>query len=93
MKSAYELAMERLNRSAPAAPPLSAQQKERLAETDRIYQGKIAERAIFLQEKIATALSTGDLAAVEELEKQKASERLRLEEEREVEKERIRRSS
>ena len=49
MKSAYELAMERLAKSDPAkGKPLTAAQKARLAELDRVYQGKWAEREIFL---------------------------------------------
>ena len=43
MKSAYELAMERLAKSDPdASAPLSAEQKRALAEVDTLYQGKIA---------------------------------------------------
>ena len=53
MKSAYELAMERLAKSDPAAGrPLSAEQKDRLAEIDRVYQGKLAEREIFVKKQL-----------------------------------------
>ena len=52
MKSAYELAMERLGKADPAAAPLSPEQKARLAEIDRIYQGKLAEREIFLKQQL-----------------------------------------
>ena len=39
MKSAYELAMERLAKSDPNADkPLTAAQKGRLAEIDRVYK-------------------------------------------------------
>src|SRR2546421_8365720 len=49
-KSAYELAMERLAKSDPDAHrPLTPEQKARLAEIDRVYQGKLAEREIFLK--------------------------------------------
>lgn len=93
MKSAYELAMERLAKSDPdAAKPLTAAQKDRLAEVDSIYKGKIAEREIFLQQKLDTALAGGDRNEVIELRKQIGLERARLEEEREEEKEKIRRS-
>jgi len=47
MKSAYELAMERLNKASPAEKPLTAEKKARLAEIDRLYKGKLAEREIF----------------------------------------------
>ena len=39
MKSAYELAMERLAKSDPGSGPLSPEQKARLAEIDRVYKG------------------------------------------------------
>ncbi|HEU5078157.1 MAG TPA: hypothetical protein VFT72_03045 [Opitutaceae bacterium] len=94
MKSAYELAMERLAKSDPdAATPLTSEQKDRLAEIDRVYKGKIAEREIFLKQKLDEAMANGRLEEIEEVRKQIASERARLEEEREDEKERVRRSS
>jgi competence protein ComEC len=93
MKSAYELAMERLQRSQPDADkPLTPEQKERLAEITRIYQGKIAEREIFLQQRLAEAQSRGELEEAGKIRQQMASERARLEEEREDEKERVRRA-
>lgn len=91
MKSAYELAMERLAESDPdAAKPLSDEQKEQLAEIDRVYQGKIAERDIFLQQKLEEALSTQNATEAEEIRAQITSERARLEDEREAEKDRVR---
>ncbi len=91
MKSAYELAMERLAKSEPSAAPLSAEQKARLAEIDRVYQGKIAEREIFLKQQLESALAAQNLDEAEKVRKQIAGERARLEEEREDEKERVRR--
>ena len=91
MKSAYELAMERLAKSDPAAGPLSAAQKNRLAEIDRIYQGKVAEREIFLQQQLSVALAARNLDEADKVRKQIANEKARLEEEREEEKERVRR--
>ncbi len=93
MKSAYELAMERLAKSDPTAnAPLTAEQKDRLAEIDRIYKGKLAEREIFLKQKLEEALSSGKYDEVEQVKKQMASERARIEEERDDEKERVRRA-
>ena len=43
MKSAYELAMERLNKSSPAIK-LTAEQKKEIAELDSLYASKIAQR-------------------------------------------------
>lgn len=91
MKSAYELAMERLARSEPANAPLTAEQKARLADLDRVYQGRIAEREIFLKQQLNTALAGQKLDEADQVRKQIASERARLEEERESEKERVRR--
>ena len=93
MKSAYELAMERLAKSDPAAgKPLSPEQKGRLAEVDRVYQGKLAEREIFLKKQLEEAWAAQKPDDVEKIKKQLASERARLEEEREEEKERVRRA-
>src|SRR5215469_11759516 len=43
MKSAYELAMERLQKTSPSAS-LTDKQKQELAELDSKYQAKIAEK-------------------------------------------------
>lgn len=92
MKSAYELAMERLAKSDPTtSKPLTAEQKQRLAEIDQVYRGKLAEREIFLKKQLNDALAAQNADEVQKIEKQLTSERARLEEEREEEKERIRR--
>jgi hypothetical protein len=93
VKSAYELAMERLRASDGDAPKLTDKQKRELADIDARYKAKAAEREIFLQGKLAAAESSGDAQGIEDLRKQLASERARLEEEREDEKERVRRRS
>ncbi len=91
MKSAYELAMERLAKSDPdAAKPLTDEQKARLAEIDQVYQGRIAEREIFLKQKLEEALSVQKLDDAEEIRKQITNERARLEDEREDEKNKVR---
>ncbi len=92
MKSAYELALERLAKSDPSAnTPLTAEQKARLAEIDRVYKGKLAEREIFLKQHLEQALAAQNADEAEKIKQQIASERARIEEERETEKERIRR--
>ena len=90
MKSAYELAMERLAKSDPATGRLTAGQKTRLAEIDRVFQGKIAEREIFLRQQLGAALAARNLDEADKIRKQIAGEKARLEEEREDEKERVR---
>jgi len=91
MKSAYELAMERLAKTEGTARPLTAEQKQRLAEIDRVYQGKIAEREIFLKQQLNAALGEGKLDEADKLRTQIANEKARLEADREDEKERVRR--
>jgi hypothetical protein len=92
MKSAYELAMERLAKSDPqASRPLTPEKKARLAEIDRVYQGRLAEREIFLRKQLDDALAAQNLEEAEKIRRQVAGERARIEEEREEEKERVRR--
>lgn len=91
MKSAYELAMERLAKADPTAnKPLSVEQKARLAEIDRVYQGKQAEREIFLKKQLNDALAKGDADEADKIRQQLASEKARIEEERDAEKDRVR---
>ena len=93
MKSAYELAMERLSKSDPdASKPLTAEKKARLAEIDRVFKGKLAEREIFLKQQLTAALTARKLDEADQVRQQIAGEKTRLEEEREDEKERVRRA-
>jgi hypothetical protein len=93
MKSAYELAMERLQATDPdAGAPLTSDQKARLAEIDRIYQGKTAEREIFLKKQLDDLLAAGNGEEAEKVKKQLAGEKARLAEEKEEEKEKVRRA-
>lgn len=92
MKSAYELAMERLAKSDPdAGRPLTPEQKSRLAEIDRVYKGKLAEREIFLKKQLDDAYAEQKFDDAEKIKQQLANERTRLEEEKEEEKNRVRR--
>ena len=88
MKSAYELAMERLAKSDPAAKPLTSRAKPASREIDRVYQGKTAEREIFLKQQLDAALAAQKFDEADKIRKQIAGEKARLEEEREEEKER-----
>lgn len=89
MKSAYELAMERLNKTSPTVK-LSAGQKKQLAEIDSKYAAKIAGREIALKGEISRAEAAGDFENVEKLRNQLADERKKTEAEREDCKERVR---
>ncbi len=89
MKSAYELAMERLAKAKPSRPLTDAQKAE-LADLESLYKSKIAEREIRFQDDITAAESTGDPDKVIELRRQLAIEKAKLEEEKENRKARIR---
>jgi Spy/CpxP family protein refolding chaperone len=91
MKSAYELAMERLQKGAPGLK-LTDEQKAQLAEIDSQFQAKIAEKELFLQEQIGKAIGAGKFDEVEQLQQQLVMERRRLEEDRENKKEKLRAS-
>jgi hypothetical protein len=89
MKSAYELAMERLQKSSPTIT-LTAEQKAELAEIDSSFKAKIAERKIFLTDQISKAVAAGKFDEVESLEKQLTADVLRLQEDCEHKKEKQR---
>jgi len=90
MKSAYELAMERLQESDPDKKPVTDEMRKALAAIDEKFDAKIAERKIFLTQKLATASANQDMQEVELIEKQISNEKARLEEEREEAKDKIR---
>ncbi|HEY5770635.1 MAG TPA: hypothetical protein VIS71_12390 [Terrimicrobium sp.] len=87
MKSAFELAMSRLEKESPTQK-LTDGQKLRLAEIDGEITAKIAERKVFLEGEIVKA--AGDPASAEQLRKQLAMEIARLEEKRENKKKQVR---
>jgi len=89
MKTAYELAMERLNQAAPAVK-LTGAQKKQLAELDSTYAAKIAGREIALKDEIAKLAAAGDSEKVEALQQQLVKERKSLQTELEEKKEQIR---
>jgi hypothetical protein len=89
MKSAYELAMERLNKTAPTVK-LSAAQKKELAELDSQYAAKIAAREIALKGEIANAAD--DVEKENSLRDQLAIDRKKLQAELEDKKDRVRQS-
>jgi hypothetical protein len=92
MKSAYELAMERLSKASPTVK-MTAEKKKQLAELDAKYAAKIAEREIFLKDELAAVAAKGDYEAVAQLEKQLISERKTLQAELEEKKTKVRQSS
>ena len=89
MKSAYELAMERLNQSEQEIK-LTDEQREQLAAIDEKFKAKIAERELFLSDLLKKATMEGDYVELQKLETQKTREISSLKEECEAEKEKIR---
>lgn len=91
MKTAYELAMERLQKSAPTRR-LNETQKKELAELDSKYAAKTAEREIALADEINRAHAAGDVENAGKLQDQLVVERRKLQSELEAKKEQIRRA-
>jgi len=90
MKSSYELAMERLDKAAPAVKLTSAQKKQ-LAEIDSQYAAKIAGREIALKGEMANVGQ--DIEKAEALRQQLANERKKLQAELEDKKDAVRRAA
>ena len=91
MKSAYELAMERLEKNQPSVA-LTADQKQQLADVDSTYKAKIAEKELFLSDEIRKAQAAGNIDEIEKLEKQLISDMAQLREDCEAKKEKLRAS-
>ena len=89
MKTAYELAMERLNEQSPTIK-LTDEQRAAIAEVDSQYNAKIAERELTLGGEIDQARESGDFDAIASLDEQLTADKNKLEAERETRKEAIR---
>ena len=68
VKSAYELAMEKLRKKdseqGVESAPLTDAQKEEIAEIRSFYRAKLAEREILFQSEIRKARATGEAELV-----------------------------
>ncbi len=91
MKSAYELAMERLEKKAPTVA-VTGEQKAQIAEIDSTFKARIAERELFLKEQIGKAREAGKLEEADTLQKQLTIDLRRLQEDAEAKKEKLRAS-
>ena len=89
MKSAYELAMERLEKQSPTAK-LNDAQKAQITELESLNKAKKAEKELFLQGEIAKAQEKGDYEAMAQLQKQLTHEMSKLDEDLEKKKEKVR---
>ena len=88
MKSAYELAMERMGGGDDQ--PLTDKQKEKIAEIDSKYKAKIAERKIFLEKNLSDAQSQGNEEEIELIRRQLNDEIANLEAKSDSEKDKVR---
>lgn len=89
MKSAYELAMERLQKNAPTIS-LTNEQKAQIAEIDSTFKARIAEKELFLKDEIRKAEIAGKFEEVDSLQKQLTNDVRRLQEDCEAKKEKLR---
>ena len=87
MKSAYELAMERLSQTSPTVK-LSSAQKQEIAELESEYAAKIAAREIALKSEIDRVAE--DVEKANTLRDQLATDRRKLQAELEEKKNRVR---
>ncbi len=85
MKSAYELAMERMERESGPSKKLTDEQRAKIADLEARYDAKIAEQRMAFEPKIATA----PFAEQTELKRQLAEAISDLELARDNEKERV----
>jgi hypothetical protein len=89
IKSAYELAMERLGGTEEAA--LTQEQKARLTEIRRLYESKIAEKKIVLEREAAEAMQRGEFEEAEKLRERLIAEVAELNQKMEEERDKVRR--
>lgn len=89
MKSAYELAMERLQKNTPTVS-LTTEQKEQIAEVDSTFKARIAEKELFLKDEIRKAQMAEKFDEADSLQQQLTTEIRRLQEDCEAKKEKLR---
>jgi len=89
MKSAYELAMERLEKQSPTAK-LTKDQKAEIAEIESAAKAKVAEKEVFLKDQIAKAQAQGKFDEVLELDQQLVREIRRINDDAESKKAKVR---
>ena len=90
LKSSWELALERTG--GKSTTKLTSEQKAKLAELDKIYTAKIAERELELKPKIASANAAGKPDDAQKLEETLRAELAKLRAKLEDEKEKVRQS-
>ena len=89
MKSAYELAMERLEAADPGVQ-LTDDQKKRIAEIETKCKADIAAKELLLRGEMVKASAAGQPDEVDKIQRQLTDEIRRLEEKRDREKDAVR---
>jgi hypothetical protein len=84
MKSAYELAMERMEKESGPSRQLSEDEKAQTAEVEKVYDARIAELKLSFEGKMEL-----NPAEAEALRNEMIHEISRLEEKRDAEKDKI----
>jgi hypothetical protein len=92
MKSAYELAMERLEAQDPGLQ-LNDDQKKRIAEIEAKCKADIAAKELLLQSEMAKETAGGASEEIARIQRQLADEIRRFEERRDREKDAVRRGA
>ena len=90
LKSSWELALERTG--GKSTTKVTSGQKAKLAELDRVYTAKMAERELELKPKIAAANAAGKVDDAQKLEEIFRAEVAKLRAKLEDEKEKVRQS-
>ena len=90
LKSALDLALERLEKKNGKIAALSSEQKKAIAEIDGQMKAKIAELEILRNKEIAEARAKGDPEEIRKLEEQKLFDIGKVRSQAESDKERVR---
>jgi hypothetical protein len=93
IKSAYDLALERLGGGATAPPTLTPEQKAAIADIEPETGAKLAEQEILGKSRIQAAIAAGDVEGAQKLQAEFTVEQRRIRDRGEERKEEIRRSS
>ena len=91
MKSAYELAMERLNKVEPSKT-LDAAQKERIADLESLYKSRLAQVELATNDEIEAAAAAKEFEKEFSLRERLQAERKKLQAELEEKKDAVRNS-
>lgn len=90
LKSAFDLAMSRLEQKEGKRAPLSREQKQAMAEVESKARAATAELEIMMQKQLEEAQAGGDAEKLQLLQDRKTNELRKIKARTEADKERIR---